>query len=228
LEENYQPISDILKIILPTLIGAIATRYIVNSWQIKKEKFKLQKEKYGLRQEFLENFHFSLGATESLYNTLFDKIRVHYISKWIHMPDSKLFTYQISLKDGEANLPRNVFSEDIKLFNKKLSELDFESNKFFMLKNTYFQSKDVDKAYNELLKADFYVRNILNALILSNNYQELRSNILIFEENSVILSSNGGKLIVAFSKTPFRISPEEELEIKSSKWNNFKKRWNRR
>lgn len=173
-------LSEILKITIPVavpaLIGAIGSRFIVNSWQVKKEEFRLRKEKYELRNQILKDFQNSYIKEMATIDNFIRIVQNTYTVDWKFFEEDKKSKYALSVGDDPNNLPQKKFKKDYENYKNDLQDVIYSKWKFFATVRVYFDLKDIDKKMKQLSDVSSQARYLVNVLMYSKNEEEVLKN----------------------------------------------------
>ena len=168
MELDYEFTKNLVLVVLPTIIGIIGSKLLVNSWQIRKEKF-------ALRKDILVNFQETWPSAASIIYGLYLKIGYEFSeldpnAEYEHGTIATTWSYPTT----ESEKPFNKFNEDLQKLSEQLSQISHKVNGFRGLIVLYFEtSKNVVKLFDEL-ETDihgYYLR--VNRMILSKNIDDL-------------------------------------------------------
>jgi len=168
LEFDYELATNLVLVVLPTVIGIIGSKLLVNSWQIRKEKF-------ALRKDILVNFQETWPLASSIIFDLYLKISSEYSTI---KPNAKIKNGKIDVEwffpTIESEKPFNKFNEDFKKMDGQLSLTTHKGSGFRGLIVLYFKTSETILDLFDNLKEDIseYII-LLNHMILSKNLDEL-------------------------------------------------------
>jgi len=208
-----ESITTILVVLIPSLIGVIATKKITNSWQIKKEEFQLKKEKYELKIKSREKIQ---GAYKkswfdliNLYFEFKSRVEEYYIDSWqLESEKEKNVTFTYTIPDDKEKLPKVVFASDLKKFIADRELIRKEVWNFWSTLTVYFESEKLTKHFKEQTKNEKFVKEMFRVFIDSNDGKDFKTNREILSNTLSELRdkiSIGGNLLAT---TPLRDLPE--------------------
>jgi len=162
MEIDYEFLKNIILVILPIVIGIIGSKVLVNSWQIRKEKF-------NLRKEILTNFEETFPLAESLIYGFYLKLGSEYADPYKNAEyvDGKI-NAQWKYPTNEAEKPYKKFIDDFKSLNSSLSQINHRVHSFEGLIILYFgNDKKIpqifDSLRDDLHKSHLRVERMVNS-----------------------------------------------------------------
>ena len=167
--EPIDYVVTLFAVIIPTVGGALASRFILQSWQEKKEKFNLKMEKFKVRREILKDLENSYMLYYLLMSTLVIKANIYLTKKGFSFSDKPKST---SLPETE--LPKMKFKQEYQAVEKKLNGFIIENCwKFYNTWEVYFEDKKLAKTMNELAKISTSVHAAVALMFKADNFIEL-------------------------------------------------------
>lgn len=150
MELDYEFIKNLVLVVIPTLIGIIGSKLLVNSWQIKKEKF-------ALRKSILTNFEETWPLAESMIYAFYLKISSEYadVKQNVEYVDGKIdVNWKYPIEESEK--PFNKFNEDFNLLTQQLSKIAHKINGFRGLIILYFEESEAIIELFDSLRSDMH------------------------------------------------------------------------
>lgn len=212
---------DILMIVLPTIVGAVATRYIVNGWQEKKEKFRLDKEKYDLRMDIQERYKKSGVALVDLSYSFIERIEEEYASNWQLDSKKKTVTRILVIPEGDQNLPKILFAKELKEYRKQNLEITKNVWELFATISVYYDSKKLNDRFFALLDQAHFLFGLFYLLIESNP-KEFHNNHKILIKVFDDFREDATEVTKLLADTPMKELPIQ-TKVKDSKIKKLKK-----
>ena len=210
--EFWDAVTNILIVAIPTLIGAFGSRYIVNSWQTKKEEFRLKKEQWELRKQILAVFHSSFVEEFLCISQFRNEMKDMFVTDWSfkkgEKDDEKLKSFMYSL----------VFPEKIEEFKSKVKpefEKFLEEYKkfrsgtwnFYHTVRIYYNVKELDELISNASVARRQAFASVNLFMYSKNTEECDKNYLELRDQLNIFWGSihklAGKLANAQLRVPY-------------------------
>jgi len=150
--EDIDNLVTILAVIIPTIGGALATKFIVNSWQDKKEKFNLKMAKFDLRKKIIKDFEDSYVLSHNLIEEIpVLVLRSH--KDWLRKKiESGAHDVYLDQKFPDKLLPKNLFKKEIERVEKSIREATLSRWKLFNTVQIYFQGEEIYKELDKLSK----------------------------------------------------------------------------
>lgn len=182
---------------IPIVVGIIGSKLLVNSWQIRKEKF-------ALRREILTNFEETWPRSSSMIYELYQKVGHSYAKidsdGHYHKGGSSDAIWTYPKIDSEK--PFNKFDNDLLNLNVQLSKIGYKINGFRGLIALYFKdSKKIielfDMLQTDIHKYHFYIDRMIHA------------------ENIDELMENNGNLLTKKSELKEKIHALEKILIET-------------
>ena len=193
----------ILVVVIPSVLGAVITKLTVNTWQEKKEKFKLKKDHLKFKHEIQKDCDMTIAAV--LSNVMFfrNAIRDNYYTKWELGKDDKIH-FHILIPDGKENLPEKLLSEALKKFRTKRLELNREAWRFFSIINVYFESKKIGKDYNIFFDLEDDIQGLISLIASTTKTEDLGKYNSLLNKKSEKLLNIGSDVSLLIAKTPLK------------------------
>lgn len=204
--EPPQWIIDILIILIPTIAGALTSGFSLHHWQVKKEKFELEKQKYELRRKILDDYQKSMAAKIVLSFNFTDKIHMHYTKPKLVSKD-KTIEYYSFIPDEEDKKPKKQFLTEKKEFDKEDHRLNYEVWDFFATMSVYFDSEELISKYNQLADKQFSYKEMSNLLVLADNTKDFIEILNILEEYKADLREMGAEFADLLSDESLKMYP---------------------
>jgi hypothetical protein len=158
-------------VVVPTIIGIIGSKLLVNSWQIRKEKF-------ALRREILTNFQETWPFADSIIYGLYMKVSSAYTTIPLNAKyESGTISADWLYPTNESERPFNKFQHELQELTGQLSQIAYKISGFRGLIVLYFEnSENLTKIFNELRKDVHEYHLHLNRMINAKNLDELMGN----------------------------------------------------
>lgn len=208
LADFWESLIAILIVIIPTATGAVFSKFIVNKWQDKNQKFQLKLAKSKLRKEILKDYQNGLVAYLLEIGNFYRMVKDHYILNRTYFPKEKVVKGAIIVPQGDENLPKNVFANELQKYDKRTDELDIELWNFFSTRNVYYDKKElVDLThivFNQLLHGD----KLLRLTIESKNTEEFKKYCKIVDDILDELEQKISDLAQLLADTPLKELPD--------------------
>jgi len=192
LVDIWEGVLAILLIVIPTGVGAISSKYIVNEWQEKNQKFQLKLAKSKLRKEILKDYQKGLVDHLVEMNNFARLVSDHYVIDEKYVSKDKELKIRREIPKGDENLPKNVLADEFQKYIKKSNEMDNELWNFFTTRNVYFNEKKVISLTQEVFDGIAHTDKLLRFIMNANNTEELRERDKLTHESLDVLN---GKII---------------------------------
>lgn len=191
MEIDYEFLKNVVLVIIPTLIGVFSSKFIINSWQIRKEKFNIKKE---ILKEFdltipkarhnMQKFAWNLidFTEQDLKNTHQKKYSVESIE---HQKKSKkdieknyqhFLEIQKEIFDAISNFKSSLLlyftnnDELQKLFEQLITEMDstiFALDQMYQIDDTIVFNKNEKEFWNLISKSQENYQSFRKVIIRS-------------------------------------------------------------
>lgn len=177
----WELLADILIIAVPlavpAVIGAFASKYIINSWQVKKEEFNLKKDQYALRKQILGDFENSYVAELSVLEKFVTKITDYYTNNYTLVSEEKKnITFSMTFPKGGTEHPLKKFSNEYDEFKKEKSKIDDIKWKFFSTIRIYYNLGDIEEHMVKISGASSFATQMTHVYIYSKTEEEFHKN----------------------------------------------------
>jgi len=175
---DYDFLTNLALVVVPTIIGVIGSNFLINAWQIRKEKF-------ALRKEIISSFHDSFWKANALPYNLFLRISTKYssVARNAAMTDTSVDSEWI-YPSKEEDKPYSVFSKDYNDYITKSSEIIQKSHQFTTMLNFYFdESEKMDSIIDVLNDSLENTSMELKRLVYAKNLQEVTTSVPILIEH---------------------------------------------
>lgn len=184
LEFDYVFATNMLLVTIPIVIGVIGSKLLVDSWQVRKEKF-------ALRKEILVDFQKTYPLAESSIYGLYLKVTGEYSTI---VPNAEyedgVIPANWTYPKEESEKPFNKFRKEFQKLNEELSQIYYKINGFKGLIILYFKnSEGITTSFNEL-RTDVHAYHLrINRMIFAKNVNELvLNNVELIEIKNPILN----------------------------------------
>lgn len=166
----YEYVKEILVVAIPAIIGALASKGIVNSWQTNAEKFKL-------RKQILSDYQKSFVRQHSEMANFVNFIYGNYITelKWDKTKENTAKNI-ISFPSNKAEQPFEKFSEEYKQYKKIITDGHTDTWNFFATVQLYHEDDDLEIKLEELSKQRSLCEISVEVFIRSNTSDEFKEN----------------------------------------------------
>ena len=168
--EPIQHVITILTVLIPTIGGAIASRFIVNSWQEKKEKFNLKVVKFKIKRGILKDL-------ENSYMSYY--LSLEHVGIKISKLGKKDFSFSDEAESTslpETELPQMKFKHEYQAMEKKIDEVSRENCwKFFSTWGVYFDDKKMSETMNKLAKMSSSVHAAVRLMFDADNFESFKA-----------------------------------------------------
>jgi len=206
--EFWEGFTQISIVSIPTIVGALSSKFIINSWQIKKEKFRLEKEKHTLRKEILDDYEKAYTNQISMLNN-FDSVVVgeYTIDYKIMSEKDKKIVFSIELPENKEDWPLKKISKEYKEHKREVIENLRNIWKLFSTVRIYYELKDINEIMTEISKRSNYAQELISVLMFSKTSKEFQENHTKFVIASDELRDSGHKISHILATSAIR-SPE--------------------
>jgi hypothetical protein len=179
----WEATRDILLVAVPTLIGALCSKFIINSWQVKKEEFDLKNRNFELRKQIFVDYENSFMKRLSIYDKFVSGVTDPYIREYKRNQDDKFKVgVMISFPKDEQEFPYNKFANEYNKFKKDIMENGDSIWKFFSTIRVYYNIEDIDIVMGQISKSNSSVKEAINLLMYSKELKEFNSNWELYEK----------------------------------------------
>jgi len=169
MEIDYEFTKNIILVILPTVIGIIGSKVLVNSWQIRKEKF-------NLRKEILTNFEETYPLAQSSIYGFYYKLASEYADadKNAEYDEDGHIDAQWKYPTNEAEKPYKKFIDDFKSLNLLLSQINHKVHSFTGLIVLYFEDDEKISPVFESLRDDLHTLHLrIDRMVNAKSIEEI-------------------------------------------------------
>lgn len=158
---------QLILVIIPTVGAFITTKFVAETWQDRKEKYRLQKE---ILSEIDNSI---LHYLDAMYIFAF-KIRYEYIygpggphkgEDFIQFPD-----------DNIAEQPEQKFKKDFEEFDKEISEMRKRTSKFESTLDLYYGDDDLKEEWRNLRDYSIRLNEIFDEVYYSTTKEDYEKN----------------------------------------------------
>ncbi|MGY5148799.1 MAG: hypothetical protein ACW9W3_01915 [Candidatus Nitrosopumilus sp. bin_68KS] len=194
-------VTNLILVVVPTVIGVLGSNFLINAWQIRKEKF-------SLRKDLISSFHESFSKSNIGLYELYVKISEEYTtlprdSKMDHASHLAI----VNFPQNENEKPVKLFLDDYKKLMFKNIELQHKCHHFDTLIDLHFKSPEkFQKPLNSLFDSFEFTINELKRMVYSDNLEDIQTSSLElrnhFEKNYALLSSVTDLLLSEKLKNP--------------------------
>ena len=202
----WEGLRDVLVVTIPTLIGAISSKYIVNYWQLKKDEFNLRKEKFDLRKEILENYTKSYVQSYSILTGLLWEIYLEYNIPVEISKENQKSVYKVVFSADEES-PLLKFGSKFNEVSKTTRAMGAERVNFYAIVSVYFKNKELLIKLGKVTRLLADLELLLNALIRSKDEEQFKRNQKTLFNTHDTLNAILADIAIVLSEHPIRKPP---------------------
>lgn len=187
-------LEKIILIAIPLIIAIIGSKLVINSWQIKKEKFNLRLE---ILKDFSKTYPYGLSISSRFYQKL--------TSNYVIFPKNtkakgEIIQGVLDFPINNENLPKEKFSEEHKQMIDEITEINFNSTLFVSSIELYFEeSNNIIKQFDKIAKCMNGVDQSLYDMVNSSQKEEFEKANLNYHMHNKALRKEifeGQKLLI--------------------------------
>lgn len=168
---DYEFFKDIIIVFIPVVAGIFSSKLIVNSWQIRKEQLKLQKE---ISEALEKSISKSLVVMDNFVRVV---NHAYVVYKNDQSVDADGYVkVDIVFTDLEQDLPINKFAAEYKQFHEDYNQINFDTIYFKSILKLYYDKPTVlESEYKKLIQIDGEINHEIEKLIRARNATEYSS-----------------------------------------------------
>lgn len=157
-DSQNELLKDIALIAIPTIGGAITSKYVVSAWQS-------QKEKNEIKRKILSQYDDHVPKTFTLLGIFVQNTRSQFNTDWNH---------QFPL--------RKSFPEEWKKFVEEYLQLSYAGNRFLRSLRFYYDDPELAKAYEKMIQQFADIFQTCQELVSVKNESDYQEKNKEFEE----------------------------------------------
>jgi len=168
-----ESIVTILVVIIPTIIGAFTSKFIINKWQEKNEEFQLKKEKSELRKKILLEKDDSIVARFFVCHGFVSHMNEGYMKNYRFESQEKTSVkYDIEFSNQNKDLPYIKFKDDVGSFRIKYNDLSKKVWDFFSTLTVYYDNKEIKDLIFKIFEEQSNINDSIHVLSYSKTADE--------------------------------------------------------
>ena len=197
-----ESVTTILVVVIPTLIATFGTKRILNSLQIKKERFSLEKDHLDFKHKIQKNCEIALVGVLNNVLAFRNTIRQNYYTNWELKSNGKI-SHSVIIPDGEENLPENLLSDAKNKFFINRLELNAEAWKFYSIISIYYKSEKIKQTYDDFFEKEDYMQTLVSLLTSTTKTEDLSKYNVMLKHKTLELRQKASDLLELIANTPF-------------------------
>lgn len=204
-----ESVTTILVVVIPTLFATFGTKRILNSLQIKKEQFSLEKNRLDFKHDIQKNCEISLVGVLNNVLAFRNAIRQNYYTNWKLKSNGKI-GYSVIIPDGEENLPENLLSDAKNKFFINRLELNAEAWKLYSIISIYFKSEKIEQTYNDFFKKEDYMQTLVSLITSTTKTEDLSKYNEMLKHKTSELRNKAGNLLELIANATLKNIPDKK------------------
>lgn len=201
--EFWDGVKDILIVVMPALIGAISSKFIIKSWQDKKEEFNLNKEKFNLRKQILEKYTQSYIQSYSMLTGLLWEIFYEYDIPSEKSKENVMSQYKITFPVNEKLL-RTKWEDKFYEVSKTVRAMGTDRWSFYAIVSIYFENEELLKKLGTVSQLLAKFESLLILVIQSENEARFKKNLNAVNTTHDLLNKVQTEITTELSTFPIR------------------------
>lgn len=162
MEIDYELVKDIILIAIPTGVGALTSKLVTNSWQIRNDKIKM-------KAEVIDAFRNSAKLTFNLQYGFVYRIVLRYgdVLDFDNMPQTGNIEFKVNFPTSREEQPHQQFHKEFEKVELDLIQTRLNGSNFISLLRLYYRDEKLLDEYRILRRHTgqlwFIANKILNA-----------------------------------------------------------------
>ena len=204
-----ESVTTILVVVIPTLFATFGTKRILNSLQIKKERFSLEKDRLDFKHKIQKNCEIALIGVMNNVLVFRNAIRQNYYSNWELKSKGKI-GYSVIIPDGEENLPENLLSDAKNKFFINRLELNAEAWKLYSIISIYYKSEKIEQTYSDFFEKEDFMQTLVCLITSTTKTEDLSKYNKMLKDKTSELSQKAADLLELIANAPLTNIPDKK------------------